>query len=198
MTMRMLAISVVLSLFACSDDAPPDEQEVITAVILTFTPTGGPSIVFEADDPDGDGGSPPVIDPISLAAGSYTLDIAFENRLEDPPEDITAEVADEADQHQVFLTGNAVDGPAETTANAAFTHVYADADVNGLPIGLTNTITAAPQSGQLVITLRHLPPINDVAVKVSGLAETIDNEGFAGIGGDSDASVTFLVDVRSL
>lgn len=192
----VLALSTVTSLVACSDDPPADEQELITSVILTFTPSGGgTALVFEVDDPDGDGGSAPTVDPIALPAGSYTLAIAFENRLEDPPEDITLEVADEADEHQVFLTGSAVFGPASTTANAALTHAYADTDADGNPIGLANTITAAAGSGNLIVTLRHLPPLDGTPVKTAELAAQVAASGLSSIGGESDASVTFPVSV---
>jgi hypothetical protein len=181
------------------DDGGPDENEpeVITTVGLTFTPMGGGTpMTFEFDDPDGDGGDPPVIDPIELAAGTFTVAVSFENRLEDPPEDITEEVADESDEHQVFFTGSGVDGPASDSAGAPLTHDYDDEDANGLPVGLENTMTAAAGTGDLTVTLRHLPPINDVAVKVSGLAAQVRDGGFSSIGGSTDAQVTFAVTIE--
>lgn len=195
-TRSALALLSITSLVACGDDPDADEQELITTVILSFTPSGGgTALVFEFDDPDGDGGDAPSIDPIDLPAGSYTLAIGFENRLETPAEDITAEVADEAEEHQVFLTGSAVFGPASTTANAALTHAYADTDADGNPIGLANTITAAAGSGNLIVTLRHLPPLDGTPVKTADLAAQVAASGLASIGGDSDASVTFPVSV---
>jgi hypothetical protein len=164
-------------------------------VILTFTPAGGgAAVVAEFDDPDGDGGDPPTVDPVNLPGDtSYTLTVAFENRLESPAEDITAEVADESDQHQVFLTGSAVDGPASDEPTAPLTHTYDDEDANGLPIGLTNTIDATSGTGELVVTLRHMPPVNAEPVKTADTAADVAEGGFAAIGGNSDASVTFDV-----
>jgi hypothetical protein len=194
--MIMRALFLAIALTACGEDpAVEDPQEVITSVILTFTPVAGTPLVFEADDPDGDGGDPIVIDDVDLPAGMYTLDLAFENRLEDPPEDITEEVADEADQHQVFLTGSAVDGPAEDNPGAPLAHAYADADAGGLPVGLANTITATSGTGELTITLKHLPPIDGADVKIEGLADEVAAGGIGAIGGDADASVTFTVTV---
>lgn len=184
---------------ACGDDGhdPGDPPEVITTVALTLTPVGGgTAVTAEFDDPDGDGGDPPIVDPIDLTAGAYTLAISFENRLEDPPEDITQEIADEADEHQIFLTGTAVDGPASDQPGAPLMHAYDDTDANGLPIGLANTINASAGNGELTITLRHLPSLNDVAQKTADLAAQVETDGFSAIGGDTDAQVTFAVTVQ--
>jgi hypothetical protein len=189
----LLALSLSLSLAACGgddDDHDHDhnEEEVITTVTLTFAPEGGGASVTAAfDDPDGDGGAAPTVDPIELAAGGYTMTVKFENRLEDPAENITEEVEDESDQHQLFFRGTATDGP--------LTHAYADADENGLPIGLESTIDAVAGDGELTVTLCHMPPVNDEPVKVAGL-----NDEFAGdctaLGGETDAQVDFDVAVE--
>jgi len=199
MTMRMTITRTALALLlaACGDPGGGgNEGEVITTVTLTFTPAGGGapiSAVF--DDPDGDGGGPPVVDPINLTAGGFTAAVKFENRLETPPEDITVEVQDESDQHQVFFTGSAVDGPAASNPAAPLVHAYADTDANGLPIGLANTITARTGTGQLVLTLKHLPPLDGNAQKTSDLAARVTANGINSIAGDTDASVSFPVAV---
>src|SRR5687768_9123241 len=90
-----LVITLVASAAACTEDDghSHNEGEVITTVTLRFTPSGGGDpLLFEVDDPDGDGGDPPLIDPVDLAAGGFTLAVGFENRLEDPPEIITDEI----------------------------------------------------------------------------------------------------------
>jgi hypothetical protein len=187
---------------ACGDDGDDhdhdNENEVITTVTLTFAPEGGGSAVVAAfDDPDGDGGEAPTIDPIDLADGAaYALSVSFENRLEDPPEDITVEVEDESDQHQIFFTGTAVNGPASDVPGAPLTHAYDDEDRNGLPIGLTNTIDAAVGTGELTVTLRHMPPVNDTPVKTADAAAGVRDNGFASLGGSTDAQVTFDVTVE--
>jgi len=205
MTMRLLSslsslclLSSLGAITACGDDpGGENENEVITTVALTFTPSGGgAAVVAEFDDPDGDGGEAPTIDPIDLAdATTYTLTVSFQNRLEDPPEEITEEVADESDQHQLFFTGTAVDGPASDNPGAPLTHTYDDEDVNGLPVGLENTIVAATGTGVLTVTLRHMPPVNDVAVKTDATAQEVADGGFSGIGGSTDATVDFDVTV---
>jgi hypothetical protein len=197
--MRLPATFALVLLTACGDDGGGtiNPQELITAVTLTFTPGAlGTTVVAEFDDPDGDGGEPPTIDPIELVDGGiYTLTITFENRLEDPPEDITAEVEDEAEEHQIFLTGSAVGGPATDKPGAPLFHQYADQDANGLPIGLTNTIDAQVGAGELTVTLRHLPPINGNPTKTADIAGQVRDGGFSSIGGETDAQVTFDVNV---
>lgn len=194
-----LSLGALALVTACDDEGHShNEGEVITSVVLTFTPAGGgATITATFNDPDGDGGAAPTVDPISLARGvTYNTAVRFENRLETPAEDITLEVADESDEHQVFFTGTAVSGPASAQAGAALTHAYADTDVNGLPIGLASTFVAANAgSGTLVVTLRHLPPVNATAVKTATTATTVRDSGFSAIGGENDANVTFQVTV---
>jgi hypothetical protein len=182
----ILIASLLVTACAGDDGGSITEQEVITTVVLTFLPNFGaiPPVTFEFDDPDGDGGDPPIVDPIVLAEGEYILRVAFENRLETPAEDITLEIADEAEDHLVLFTGTA---PLE--------HEYSDMDANGLPIGLENLVTATVGSGELTVTLRHmppeLPPVKDAATVDLALTEGID-----AIGGSTDAQVTFPVTVQ--
>jgi hypothetical protein len=193
---------LALVVTACGDPGDDHDHdhdnEVITTVALTFTPSGGGSALrFAWADPESDGS--PVIDAIVLAdADDYDVTVAFLNELEDPAEDITEEVADESDQHQVFFTGSSVEGPATgDNAAAVVTQAYADKDVNGLPVGLENTFTTdAAGSGELTVTLRHMPLESGNAVKVAGVAEDVADGGFGSIGGDNDVQVTFDLTVE--
>ena len=206
---QSIAFLSLLATAACGGDDDDDhdddhdhddeENEVITSVILTFTPDGGgTALFFEFDDPDGDGGNEPTVDDIDLAAGTYAVDFAVENRLEDPAEDITEEIDEEADEHQVFFTGTAVDGPATDNSGAPLTHSYGDQDSNGYPIGLTNTFAAVVGTGNLIVTLRHLPPVNDTPVKTGTLAADVQTGGLTSIPGSSDVQVTFAVNVAEV
>lgn len=182
----------------CSDGGgSQNEQEVFTTVSLTFTPVGGGAPVVAAfKDADGDGGNPPTVDPINLVAGKqYTTTVTFLNELEVPAADISLEVKDEGDQHQLFFTGTAVNGPASNQPAAALTHMYSDMDINGLPLGLVNNFATVAGTGALTVTLRHLPPLNGSAAKVAGLAETVKASGLSAIGGETDVSVNFTVTV---
>lgn len=206
----MRKLSRIASLLTCftlcaaasgcgKDDAPDsgNENEVFTTVTLTFAPPmGATPVVASFDDPDGDGGNAPKIQPIMLNAGAFDLSVKFENKLENPPEDLTKEIEDESSDHQIFFTGNAVNGPASNQSGAPLAHSYADTDSKGLPLGLANKITATRGTGMLTVTLRHLPPINNMPVKSATLAETVRNSGFAAIGGSTDVQVTFPVTVQ--
>jgi hypothetical protein len=197
----LLAILVTLGASACTDTENPDEVnegEVITTVVLTFAPQGGGDpLEFRWADPESDGD--PLIDDIVLPdSDDFDLAISFLNELEEPPEDIGAEVAQESDEHQVFITGTAVEGPAMVpNAAAVVVHAYSDTDVNGFPVGLDSEITTlGPGSGTFVVTLRHLPPEGDVAIKTGTLASEVVEGGFDGIPGDTDAQVTFDLAVQ--
>lgn len=198
--MRRLSMFMLVSLAACGGDdgGTINSEEVITTMRLELVPMGGGSTINAAwDDPDGDGGEPPMIDTLLVNFNTaYAVTVRFQNALETPPEEITDEVRDESDEHQVFFTGTAVNGPAADNPGAPLTHAYTDMDVNGLPIGLANTFTSgAGGDGQLTVTLRHLPPVNGTAVKTADLAAEVRAGGFAAIGGESDANVTFEVAV---
>lgn len=174
--MKRLTLLPLALLAACGDPGGGHghDEEVITTVTLMFRGIDGVERTFVYDDPDGDGGSAPTVDVITLPAGDYTMYVGFENRLESPPEDITQEIADEAEDHQVFF------------ASGAFSHAYYDADANGLPIGLMNMMmTTTPGSGDLRVTLRHMPPINGQPIKDGTTA-----------GGTADVDVLFPVTVQ--
>lgn len=197
------AFALILTTGGCPGD-PTDpepegnEEEVVTAVELTFAPSGGGAdVVAIWEDPENDGA--PVIDDIVLADGeTYALSIRFLNQLEDPAENITEEIEEEDDEHQVFIYGDAVDGPGtDSPATAIVTHEYDDQDGDGLPIGLANTIVATGTGTETFsVMLRHLPPENDAAVKVEGLAEDFAADGTNGIAGDVDADVDFNLTVE--
>lgn len=187
------ALIAALALTACTDVTNPtedNEQEVITTVTLSFVgQTSGDTVTATWTDPENDGS--PVIDPISLgAAEPWDLSVSFLNELSDPPEDITTEVEEESDQHQLFFTGTATEGLLGVA--------YADFDDNGLPVGLSDLVTPrVPGTGVLTVTLRHLPPQDGVAQKTAGLEDTVATEGISAIPGETDASVDFDVTVTA-
>jgi hypothetical protein len=192
------ALLLVASNCGGTDSASTNENEVFTTVTLKFTSASGAApITVAVDDPDGDGGNSPTIQPLNLPAGMYEMSVKFENKLENPAEDITLEVLDESSDHQVFFRGTAVNGPASNQPSAPLTHAYSDVDAKGLPVGIVNAITAMPGAGMLTVTLRHMPPINGMAVKTAGVSEQVRKDsGFASIGGSSDVQVTFPVTVQ--
>src|SRR5690606_29138463 len=86
------------------DKGEENEEEVITTVELTFTPSGGgTALVFTFNDPDGPGGMAPTTDDIVLSANTtYNVSAAFRNDI--AGEDITEEIEEEDDAHRIYYT----------------------------------------------------------------------------------------------
>lgn len=185
------------SMWGCSNPGggTHNDNEVITTVILRFESTTGVIRTAMFDDPDGDGGQAPMIDPVDLSPGMYGLTVQFQNRLSTPFEEITDEVRDEQEFHLLLFTGSAVVGPATSNANGPLVQSYADTDANGLPVGLSDTIAATAGSGQLTVTLRHMAPEQPPVKSLDTVMEVKDH-GIDAIGGSTDAQVDFAVTVR--
>jgi hypothetical protein len=147
-----LLASTLLFTIGCDrddDDEPDNEQELITTVKLTFTPASGTPVTASARDLDGDGGNPPVIQPVNLKANTdYTLTVEFSDESKSPVENITEEVKTESDEHLVcFVVTGAMPAPA-----------IQDKDGNNQNLGLTSKFkTGTAGSGTLRVTLKHLP-----------------------------------------
>lgn len=184
-----LALFSVITFSSCSnndDPIPPpvNEEELITTVTAIYTPVGGGTVVtLQYQDLDGEGANAPIVTISSPFAKNKTYNgaITFKNELANPAEDITPEIVEEGDEHQLFyqITG---------TLNA-FTYGTATSnfDENGKPVGLQSVFTTTGEaSGTLTITLRHEP--NKSASNVS--AGDITNAG-----GSTDAEVTFAISV---
>ena len=103
---------------------------------------------------------------------SYIGSIQWLNEMEDEPEDVTVEILEEADEHQVFF-GIGEGLPIQV--------VYADEDSNGYPVGvnfiLAPTEAGVTGSGPLTVTLVHEP--------------TKPNDGLDSAGGSIDIQTTF-------
>ena len=181
-TMKTSAFYALLTLamLGCSDDdTTPEiinEDELITTVILTLTPDSGDQVVLTTIDLDGDGPDEPVTTVVGsfLENTQYQGAVQFLNETEDPAEDITQEVIEEADEHQVFYT---------TTDGLNIQTTYEDQDSQGNPLGVQITLsTGAASEGSLTVTLRHEP------VK--------PNDGLDSAGGETDISTSFDVSIQ--
>lgn len=171
----LLAIAMV----GCSDDDTPvviNEEEVITTVILTLTPESGDQVVLTTQDLDGDGPD----EPVTIITGSFNENtqyqgaVRFLNETETPAEEITNEVIEEADEHQVFYT---------VSNGLNITTTYQDEDSNGNPLGVSIILeTGAGSEGNLTVTLRHEP------VK--------PNDGLDSAGGETDITTSFDVTIE--
>ncbi|MEP1854381.1 MAG: type 1 periplasmic binding fold superfamily protein, partial [Nonlabens ulvanivorans] len=103
----LLAATAVFTSCDNDDDiSAENEEEVITTVEYTLTSTTDATnvVVFTSVDADGEGPLAPVetVTGTLMASTVYDGSIKFLNELESPAEDITVEVAEEADEHEVF------------------------------------------------------------------------------------------------
>ncbi len=180
---------IVLALFfaiSCTKETntptPVNEEELITSVYLDFINVQtGDTTRFSFVDLDGDGGKMPEITNDTLQDSSnYRVLISFFNEAEIPVEDITQEVIDEGDEHQVFYM---LDSSLELTMNYAAT--TRNTHVDGRPIGIeADAISLNASMGDLKIILRHEP--NKAAMGVS-------NGDISNAGGETDIEVSFDV-----
>lgn len=167
-----LWVVALMLMTACEAGEPTreDSPELITTVILTFTPDdGGDAIVGQAVDPDAEGIRDIETDgPIVLRASTvYTLSLGMYNDLADKDSDeydISEEVRAEGDEHMIYFawTGDIFSDPSgDGNIDARKDPVqYEDADDFGLPLGLqTRWTTAASGSGSFRILLKHQPEI---------------------------------------
>jgi len=192
-TISKLAYLLLASLLwmSCDPDEPEPEEdgEVITNVILTFTPQGettASKVTAEAEDADGAGaGSLEVLDTISLVANTqYILTIELENRLEDPTESVTEEIEEEADSHQFFFSFGSEQFTNTTgTGNidSDGTVDYLDYDSDSLAVGLETSWTTANANfsdGSFRVRLQHLEDLKSATVTSSD--------------GDTDIDITFF------
>ena len=178
----ILALSAALMITGCKKDDPviPVEEEVITTLNYTLTPTGGgTAVTLSFQDLDGDGGNAPTITGGTLAANqTYTGVLGLLNEAESPSENITEEIQEEDEEHQFFFRSDV----------ANLTVAYADMDADGNPIGLTSTLTTgAAASGTVTVTLRHQPDKQGTGVSDGDITNA---------GGSTDIEVTFPIDVE--
>ena len=171
-----LAIAAV-SITSCNnDDDPVNEEEVITTVTTTLT-NGATTITLTSRDLDGDGPNDPLVTVSgNLTANTvYNGETTFLNELDTPAEDITVEVEEEGEEHQVFYQ----------IPSALGTFGYTDFDLNAKPVGLTFTYTTGNAgTGNLTVTLRHLPNKSAAGVAAGNITNA---------GGATDAQVTYPI-----
>ena len=155
---------VTLFAFACSDVKDPHdhdhdhEHEAMNRVVLTFADTQGfGTHDFTWEDPNGDGNS--TVEDIVLTAGeTYEVQVTIWNDLSSPSEEVTSEIIDEADEHQIFVT-----------APDFIDYSILDADANGLDLGLEQEWVVSAGDGTITIGLRHMPEEDGVSVKTADM-----------------------------
>ncbi|CAM1333231.1 type 1 periplasmic binding fold superfamily protein [Tenacibaculum aestuariivivum] len=184
--MKFIKLFSILSIFtlaltSCSDDDHPEqihEEEVITTMNVVLTEDGtNNTVTLKSVDLDGDLGDAPVITGGTLKANTtYNGVITLLNESED----ITEEVAEEADEHQFFYSA--------TDLSSTFTYA-GDNDSEGNPVGIKFTIqTSEAGEGTYVITLKHEPNKSGAGVKEGDITNA---------GGDTDIEVVFPITVEA-
>ena len=183
--------------------AEEHDHEVITDVHLVFTNANDSTEVleFSAQDPDGEGIEElSVLDTIQLDTNkTYILTFEIMNNLEDDHadhkmfsgegEDIGAEIAEEADEHQIFFafTNDAFSNPMGdgNIDNASDAINYNDEDANGNPLGLNTTWTTgatAISNGNFTVRLQHQA---DLKTATSGAND-----------GETDFEIDFVLNIE--
>ena len=146
-----LVSGLVLTGCTKDKDEVTNEEELITTVVLEFRDNGS-SDRFNAifSDPDGEGGEEPVsFDEIKLRPNAtYSVTATLLNESSDPETDISAEVAEEADDHQFYYIPDGVNININVT----------DQDNAGLPLGiLSQWTTGETSAGTVRFVLKHKP-----------------------------------------
>jgi len=177
----LLSLPTVVFLSSCDNDdpEPENEEELITTVTLSLVPAGGGiTASFTFTDIDGPGGADPTVTTDNLQANTtYMASVQFLNELDN--EDITAEVEEEDEEHQVFY---------QVSSGLNLTFSYQDMDANNNPLGLaTEMTTGDASSGTLTVILRHEPDKD-----ASGVADG----DIANAGGETDIEVEFDVTIQ--
>ena len=173
--------TAILTLFvmlnSCSNDDRPElinEEEVITTLTVTLTSQDGSStVILQSQDLDGTGAEI-TVSGVLLANTSYSGSITLLNETVSPAENITLEVIEEAEDHQIFYT---------ISNGLNITTTYEDFDSNSNPLGTQfSVVTGEASTGTLTFTLRHEP------IK--------PNSGISEAGGETDILASFNVAVQ--
>lgn len=183
-TIKLLALLFISSLaIGCSsdddghDDDHDSEEELITTVIYTLTNNADSAdvVTLTFTDLDGEGGADGtyIISGPLTASATYSGSIMLLNATENPAEDITEEVKDEADEHEFFYSNT-----------SGLTITKTDVDGDGNPLGIETTVnTGDVGTGTITVVLKHEP--------------TKPNDGTAaGAGGSTDVEVFYSVEVQ--
>ena len=177
-----LAIAALFPSCKKDDPTPPNESELITTVSLTLvdSATGLQTVTLTFRDLDGDGGIDPVITGGSLQPNTtYNGQLALLDESKTPIDEITAEIEEEADEHQFFF---------KATPGSLLAYLkYLDTDINGKPVGLQFRLKSGSSgSGNFTVILRHQPDKN---------ASGVSDGNITNAGGETDIEVTFPLSI---
>ncbi|WP_268225563.1 type 1 periplasmic binding fold superfamily protein [Sinomicrobium oceani] len=193
----------ILVFASCSSDddnpAPVNEEELITSVTITLQAEGEEDVTMTYSDESGLGhdhdhegeshdeddhdheGAQGVVSGALKPNVTYTGAIVLLNESVSPVENITAEIEEEADEHQFFFQ--------PIGSELSITTTYADTENDYLSNGSDNHVglkfsltTGAEGHGDFRVILRHQPKK--------------PNTGLDDAGGETDMDISFHVHVE--
>jgi hypothetical protein len=187
-----IALVSIFAFTSCNNDndapaSPVNEEELITTITAIYTPVGGgTAVTLQYKDLDGDGPNKPVstISGAFETNKTYNGSVTFKNELVNPVDNITLEIIEEGEEHQIFYQ--------KTGTLNAFTYGTAasNLDKNGKPIGLESVFTTtSAAAGILKITLKHEPNKSAAGVSAGDMTNA---------GGATDAVAEFSITVADL
>ncbi len=175
----LLLSTLIFASCSSNDDNPEiiNEEELITTVRLTLTDPNGNTVVMDSQDLDGIGPDEPIVNVTGtiMASAQYAGSVQFLNETETPADNITLEILEEDEDHQVFY---------EIVGASGSTVSYTDLDSNGNPIGININFNSGVSGTDnvLTLTLVHLP---------NKEAQGVSDGSIANAGGETDAEVSF-------
>lgn len=174
------------------DPVPENDAEVITDVTLTFQEVDasggamGDPFSATASDPEGiETGASPTIETVTVKKGkTYRMAITVTNGI--ASEDITAEILEEADEHQFFFLGSAF-----TSNILSIAYDDPSGDLIGLQTELGVSSSPGTNNTQMQIILRH-------ALDKSYPGATNPNfSTYEQAGGETDLDITFPIVIEN-
>lgn len=148
----LLLITMAIVSTSCQKEetdnpAPVNPTELITTVHLILSDSSGTTVIDTVtfSDPDGPGGTNPVIDSMFIQAGTvYQLRMLLLDESKNPVLNVSNEIDRESDTHLFVFSSSLV----QTTT--------LDTDENGNPVGLLNSLSApVAGTGTYRVQLRH-------------------------------------------
>lgn len=193
---KLLAVLFISSIIvtSCSDSDPEHihDEEVITTMKVVLTPETGDPVTLEwknVEDHEEEGheegeheeehGEPEITGGTLMANTTYSAVITLLNENEDPADNITLEVIEEAEEHQFFYTASGIE--------STFMYNEDDIDTDGNPLGVKFTVkTGATGTGSYTIILKHEPIKN---------GDNVADGDMTNAGGETDIEATFPITV---
>ena len=146
------------SLIGPNSNLGPGEEELITTIVITLTTlTGDATTSASFQDLDGEGGNDPIVQNLIVAKSTvYNGSVEVLDETKTPPEDITQEVKEEAEEHQFFYEfGGGISNSVLTYRD--YESVYGENSGSDLPVGIEFRLEIPQEAtdGNFRVTLNH-------------------------------------------